>query len=264
VDSRDPRAAIVEAIASSRRYRGVDGGVVRRIADEELRAAGGDVAEAVKRTKRHLHRVYGAYLPTPPRWSRLAAAIESAADPRAALVAAMRQHASTRERVDHLERLYGGIFAHTGAVARVLDLACGLGPLAAPWMTLLPDAEYFASDIDADLVDFCAVCLRRLGVRGHALVADLHDPPAWPAVDLVLVLKTLPCLQIDDPGATERVLAALPARWIAVSFPTRSLGGRDKGMRATYGARFEAWLSARGARAEVFEAGPELVYVFNP
>src|SRR5688500_2168800 len=67
---------------------------------------------------------------------------------RAACADALRAHASTRERQPHVEAFYAGIWEHTGAPSRVLDLGCGLGPLALPWMGLADDTFYFASDVD--------------------------------------------------------------------------------------------------------------------
>jgi 16S rRNA (guanine(1405)-N(7))-methyltransferase len=67
-----------------------------------------------------------------------------------------------------------------------------------------------------------------------------------PACDLALLLKTVPNLDQQHPDASARLLRALgdSARWLVVSFPTQSLGGRGKGMARTYEARFDELGSA--------------------
>lgn len=256
---------VVAAVLRSRRYRSVSPQTVRRIAAEQLASAGAE-AEAIKRTKRALHQIFGAYLPRPPRYERLLAAIEGAEteeDRRDALRRAMAQHASTRERLDHLDTFYGELQPRIGSPASVLDLACGLGPLAVPWLGLPTGAAYHAWDIDVALVDFVGRCLARLGLQPHASTVDLLDVPSWPRTDVALVLKTLPCLEQQVAGASETVLDSIPAPCVVVSFPTRSLSGRAKGMGATYARRFEAMLASRSWSADSFEAGPELVYVVS-
>ncbi len=255
----------VAAVLASRRYRSLHPPFVRRVAEGEAPAAKSP-AELVKRTKRALHQIFGAYLPTPPRYERLLdelRASQNETDVRTALRRAMAQHASTRERLDHLEAFYAALAARVGTPSSVLDVACGLQPLALPWWGLPAGAEIHAWDIDAALVGFVGECLQHLGFAARAAAVDLLAVPAWPLTEVALVLKTLPCLEQQAPGAGEALLAAIPAPRIVVSFPTRSLGGRAKGMAGTYARRFEAVLAARGWQADAFEVGPELVYVVS-
>lgn len=260
-----PLDEVVAAVLSSRRYRTLYPPTVRRMAQVQLSAAGGRVAEATKRTKRALHQIFGAYVPQPPRYARLLEQLREAPDEagrRAVLGRAMGQHASTRERLEHLEAFYAGLAEPLGGSPRaVLDVACGLGPLAAPWWGLATGTVIHAWDIDVALVEFVAGCLRELGMEPRAATVDLLDVPSWPRVDVALVLKTLPCLEQQRAGAGEALLAAIDAPRIVVSFPTRSLGGRSKGMRDTYATWFEALLSRRGWDADACTIGPELVYV---
>ena len=261
-----PEDDVVAAVLASRRYRSLYPPLVRRVAGAEA-AGARSPAELVKRTKRALHQIFGAYLPTPPRYDRWLAELSAArsdADVRTVLRRAMAQHASTRERLEHLEPLYAALAARVGAPRSVLDVACGLQPLALPWWGLPAGAEIHAWDIDTALVEFVGACLSRLRYSAHAAAVDLLAPPAvWPVTEVALVLKTLPCLEQQAPGAGEALLEAIPAPRRVVSFPTRSLGVRAKGMGGTYARRFEALLGARGWSAEAFEAGPELVFVVS-
>ena len=50
----------------------------------------------------------------------------------------------------------------------------------------------------------------------------------------MFLFKTIPCLEQQEKGAGVRLLRSLRARCAVVSFPARTLGGRDKGMALHY------------------------------
>ena len=68
----------------------------------------------------------------------------------------MSLHASTRERLPILDGFYSTVLAALPAPRRVLDIACGLNPLASSWMPLAPDVTYTAYDIYSDMMQFIA------------------------------------------------------------------------------------------------------------
>jgi 16S rRNA (guanine(1405)-N(7))-methyltransferase len=258
--------AVVEEVLRSRRYRPVAKPTVERLAQAALVSSGGDVKEAVKRTKRALHEAVGAFLPSPPPYERLAAALDEAVAAgdegavRQALRRAMRFHASTQERLPVLERFFAEVFALTGRPSDLLDVACGLNPLAAPWMGLPPGAVYRATDVDHALVGFVDHCLGALGVPHEVGVEDALATPPQPA-DVALLLKTVPCLESQQKGSGYELVAALPARVLVVSFPRRSLGGREKGMTQTYAQAFEERAREHGWSHDALRFPNELVYV---
>ncbi len=96
-------------------------------------------ADAVKRVKRKLHQLVGAYvdagLPAPGLLDALSAAGDEVAR-RQICLRILSQHASTRERLPHIEAFYAAVFAGLRAPHRVMDLACGLNPVARPFMPL--------------------------------------------------------------------------------------------------------------------------------
>ena len=262
---------VIARVARSRRYRAVDVALVRRLADEEVRR-GGRPDEVAKRVKRRLHQAVGAFAeprggdrlmrPIRAAWSR-----DLTDQPfRDACRATLAAHASTRERAPYLEDFYAGIWdACGGAPTTLLDLGCGLGPLALPWMDLPAAATYHACDADAGTI---AVVEEFLGLAGQPHVTDacdLVDPPALPSVEVALLLKLVPTLDRQDPDAASRLLGALDARRAVVSFPRRSLGGRERGMERTYRARLERLASDAGRVVGVAEASvpSELAFVLT-
>jgi 16S rRNA (guanine(1405)-N(7))-methyltransferase len=258
-------AEIVDRIRRSSRYRDVDVALVRRLADEELpRARNAD--DAVKRVKRRLHQAVGAFRGAARATVSVEAWTADLADPalRAACRAAMRRHASTAERFDHLERFYAAIWEHTGVPRRLLDLGCGLNPLALPWMGI-GDAMYVASDIDerplATVREFLTGVAQPHDVRVLDLVAEVPRQ----AVDVALLLKLVTTLDRQDPEAASRVVRRVNARHAVVSFASRSLGGRADGRAGTYRRRLERLAADAGRVSAVAEASVrnELVFVLT-
>ena len=173
----------------------------------------------------------------------------------------MRNHASTRERLPILESFYATTLASLGPVRSVLDLACGLNPLALPWMPLAPDASYYACDIYADMIAFLNGFFAQAGVRGQARICDLASGAPNEPADLALVLKALPPIDQQAKHAGRDLLRALNARHILVSFPAHSLGGRGKGMAENYEQRFRALADAEGWAIERFVFPSELAFL---
>ncbi|MCX7791652.1 MAG: 16S rRNA methyltransferase [Chloroflexaceae bacterium] len=260
----DDLERLVAQVLASARYRALCPTVVRAIGAQEL-AARGSLKAAIKATKGRLHQIAGAFLErTPPYAAWLTALRDAAGDParlRAVCLEALGHHASTRERLPDLERFYLTIFAALPPVGRVLDLGCGLNPLAAPWMPLSPGASYLACDVYSDLSAFLDAALPLLGLNGASSVCDLSGaPPPWRA-DVALVLKTLPLLEHLRRGAGRDLLQQIDAPHLVVSFPTRSLGGRNVGMAATYSAQMRAIAAAEAWQLQPLEFANEIVFV---
>lgn len=265
----DDLDALVAAVLAGRNYRAVSPEFVRAIGAREL-ARRPSLKAAIKATKNALHQASGAFQDAPINYDRALTLLRDAlaTDPspegapfRAALRAVMAGHTSTRERLPILEEFFAVTLAQAPPPRRVLDVACGLNPLARPWLGLPLSTEYVAYDIDGDQIAFLNAVFALAGWPGRAEVRDvIGSPPNAPA-DVALVLKTLPCLEAIDKSAPARLLDTLPAPLLLVSFPAQTLGGRRKGMAAHYEAHFRALLDARGWPAERFEFATELAFL---
>lgn len=252
---------IVDAVGRSRKWRHVCPQVVSTIARERVRRGEG-VREAIKATKRVLHQVAGAYgAPgAPHRWCQV---LRETPPSHVHLVCErlLKTHVSTRERWPYLRDFYAQVLAGIGPVATILDVGCGLNPLAFPWMGLPRSVRYVAVDILEPVARLVEAFFSTMGIVGECRLCDVVcDPPAE-ASDVALVLKLLPCLEHIEAGAGERLLDALRARWLLVSFPRHSLdSGKGKGMSDTYTARFLGLAHARGWEAERLVFPDELVF----
>jgi 16S rRNA (guanine(1405)-N(7))-methyltransferase len=264
---------IVSAVASSRKYQGLCTDTIRRIAAHEL-ATHGNTKTAIKATKRRLHQVYGAFewdVDYDAAFRQLETAFSAGSDLeiQAACRQLMEGHSSTRERLPILDDFYPSIFGVTELPRSVLDLGCGLNPMALPWMDLVPQpgsgrataARYIALDIDATRVHFLNRYLALAGLEPLARCQDILAQPPDDIVDVALLLKMSPTLERQEPGSTLRLVDQLRAAHVVVSFAVKSLGGREKGMAQHYQRQFVAWAEERQWLVERLTFETELVFV---
>lgn len=262
---RNRLEALVESVQTSSRYRQVSEDLIRAIGAQEL-GRRASFTEAVKAVKKKLHQIGGAYFVARHDYTTWLDELTRLTEGRdqdgvlAYLKQLMDHHASTRERLPILEQFYHTILAELPPVHSVLDIACGLNPLALPWMPFAGPVAYYAYDIYQDMVDFLNRCLALLPVQGQAEVCNVIQACPTRTVDLAFVLKTIPCLEQVDRGAGARLLQTINARSLVVSFPLHSLGGRARGMKAHYTANFRA-LADPAWSIKRFEFATELVFL---
>lgn len=257
---------LVKSVCAGARYQAISVELVRRVGAQEL-AKGRSLKEAVKATRNKLHQVGGAFQETAIPYARLLAELQdlpgSLDDPalQAFCRRSMQLHASTRERLPILERFFRECLAGIAPIHSILDLACGLNPLARAWMPLAPAAPYYACDIYADMVDFTGHFLAHTRQAGAAEVCDLVQGLPDHPVQLALALKTIPCLEQLDKEIGLRLLESVPAEFILVSFPAHSLGGRGKGMVKNYESHFRELVSAHSWPVKRFEFPGEVAFI---
>lgn len=266
--TQPPLQQLIEAIQISTKYRHIDAGFISAIGAAEL-AKRRNLKEALKATKNKLHQVGAAYQDSTPSYARWLEALRVASqtgDPaqlQATCREIMQHHASTRERAPFLAHFYSTILADVAPVHSVLDIACGLNPLAIPWMPLAPGARYYACDIYQDMIAFLQACLPLLHVDGEATVCDVIQHCPTRKVDVAFVLKTIPVLEQVDKNAGRRLLQSINADHLVISFPAASLGGRHKGMASNYEAHFNDLVAGQPWSIQRFSFATELVFVIH-
>lgn len=258
---------VVDRVRRSARYRDVDQAMLERLATEELPRSR-TVDDAVKRVKRRLHQSVGAFRGSLPA-DRLALSwAGDFGDPafRAGCGDVMRGHASTRERLPHLDGFFEAIWQRAaGPPRRLLDLGCGLTPLSLPWMRLDRDASYHAVDVDDRSLAAVRGFLSLVEQPHQVTRTDLVSTVPSASTDVALLLKLVTTLDRQDPDAATRLLRGLDARHAVVSFTTRTLAGRGRGMERSYRARMDRLASESMRVREVVEASVpnELVFVLS-
>jgi 16S rRNA (guanine(1405)-N(7))-methyltransferase len=254
---------LVAAVRQSAKHGRICEALIRRVGADEL-GKRRSLKDAIKATKNKLHQVGGAYLDERmpyDRWlDQLRGAAQNPDDLRAVCREVMRHHASTAERLPILNSFYATLLADLPPIRSVLDVACGLNPLAMPWVPLAPGAAYYAYDIYQDMIGFVGAWMALIGVHGHAQARDVmqFNPPE--KADVALILKTIPCLEQIDKAAGLRLLESIQADTLIISFPVRSLGGHNKGMAANYEAHLRDLLAGQPWTMERFEFETELSF----
>src|SRR5712692_6183387 len=138
---------LIDAVHASHKYKHISKDFITNLGSREL-AKRQSLKDAIKSTKNKLHQVGAAYLESEigrdkssPYTSWLAELKQAAQQDdkeqlRHVCKKIMSYHASTRERLPILEQFYATILADLPPINSVIDLACGLHPLAIPWMPL--------------------------------------------------------------------------------------------------------------------------------
>jgi 16S rRNA (guanine(1405)-N(7))-methyltransferase len=266
----DPDALnqLVSEVQGSAKYRDISLDLIKIVAAQEL-AKRRTLKEAVKATKNKLHQVSGAYLD--PRenyvaWQQELSEGQVSGEPervKQTCKRIMSHHASTRERLSILEQFYSTLLAELPPLQSVLDLACGLNPLACPWFPHVEEITYYACDIYRPMIEFLNAAMEIMHIKGHAEVQDILQSCPSQKVDLALLLKTIPCLEQIDKQASARLLRTINADYMIVSFPAHSLGGRNKGMMTNYEAHFYQLVEGEQWEIRKVEFASELVFVIK-
>src|SRR5215467_7512030 len=197
---------LVEAVLASRNYKHISRDFIEALGTQEL-AKRSNLKEAIKATRNKLHQVGGAYIEgeAPYRsWIDQLQQVVVRGDQeqlKRACKSIMGYHASTRERLPMLEQFYTTLLADLPPMRSVIDVACGLHPLAIPWMPLGQDAHYYAYDIYQDIADFLNEFMSLIHMRGYAQARDVLQYCPTFKVDLAFMLKAIPCLEQVDKNA---------------------------------------------------------------
>ena len=259
---------LIEAVLASSKYKSIGVDFIKYIGMQEL-SRHRNLKQAIKSTKNKLHQVGGAYQPSAPRYSiwldELKFAKRSGNEQHFHDTCKwiMQYHSSTRERLPILEQFYSTIFANLPPINSVIDIACGLHPLAIPWMPLSEHVQYFAYDIYEDMIGFLNDSLALMPVQGSGKMSDvIHNCPTQ-KVDVAFILKAIPCLEQVDKSVGMRLLETINADHLVVSFPAHSLGGKSKGMVTTYESRFYKQVAHKPWSIQRFEFPGELVFLIS-
>ncbi|MGI6238162.1 MAG: Rmt family 16S rRNA (guanine(1405)-N(7))-methyltransferase [Christensenellales bacterium] len=245
--------AALARLRTARKYADVCEDTQRRVLEDAF-SRHKKPKDAEKAARETLHAITGAFM-SAEELRRARTALD-AGD----LDGALRMHASTRERMP-LADFYAQLFARTGEPARVLDLACGINPLYLGSRGI----EVHGIDISGAQAQLVNDWAARTGARASVAVHDLLSDGAIPsdAFDLALAMKLLPVLETQRKGAGARLLRDIRAARTAVTFPTRTLGGRGVGMERHYTQWFESIPRDGWAIEDRYVMQGELIYILK-
>ena len=253
------RAEALSKLKASKNFRDICPSTVERAFDSALNRYG-KPDKALEAAKERLHALTNAFMSEGEAKKARRCLDSYLAGDVSAFFGALRCHASTRERLDELDGIYDRVFAIAGTEGGVLDLACGLNPV---YLGFRGTGGVRGMDISGRA---CAIVNEWAGACGWNVEARLDDVNTCAfggRYRLALCMKLLSVLETDEKGAAERLLERIPADYVFVTFPTRSLSGRDVGMEKTYSDRFESMTKDKFDILDRFILARELCYTIK-
>jgi 16S rRNA (guanine(1405)-N(7))-methyltransferase len=257
---------LVDQVMSNPKYQHIATDLVQRLSQEAI-AKGLYGKPAVKAVRNKLHQIGGAYFKRIPNYTD--AEIELSKLPQDLHAESIKQfcvdqmetHASTAERLPILDTFFHTCLAPIAPVESVLDLACGLNPLAIPWMPLANGFRYDACDIYQDMTGFINKFFNHYHINAEAYPCDLLSkfPDITPQV--TFLLKSIPCLEQIDRNSGSQILSSIKSKHILISFPVRSLTGRKKGMPDFYRDHFYTLVAGKSWEIREFIFTSELAFL---
>jgi 2-polyprenyl-3-methyl-5-hydroxy-6-metoxy-1,4-benzoquinol methylase len=163
-------------------------------------------------------------------------------------------HSSTSERLAFYPKLKKKI--DSLPVSSILDLGCGLNPIALASKKFI----YHASDIKEDELSLIQEFFNKKGINGKTFVYDLRkfDNSQLPNVDLCLIFKVLDIIEKSPHRLTEKIITSIKCKFLLISFATKKLSGKK--MNFPKRKWFERMLEKHKLQYELFESENEIFY----
>jgi 16S rRNA (guanine(1405)-N(7))-methyltransferase len=184
-----------------------------------------------KSVRRKLHNIVAPYLGEPDYTVLLKKLIQiedvslDSSELRKFCQRVLAEHASTAERIPYMTEFYTRLFKAVGRPATILDLACGLNPLAFPWMGLTLSTKYHAYDIIQPRINFINAFFEKIGIEPLAENRDILVHPPQIHADLGIFFKEAHRMEKRQPACNRELWASLNVDVLAVSLPTQDLSG---------------------------------------
>jgi 16S rRNA (guanine(1405)-N(7))-methyltransferase len=261
-------AQLTAFVLKKKKYQQIDAGLIEEIARQELNK-GRKHKETQKAILAKLHQVGAAYFEQTPEYAMWEGTLSTLTDDLQAqttrdfCIRLMAHHHSTHERQYILENFFQETLAAIQPIPSILDLACGLNPLALPWMPIERDVKYFGCDIFKDMTNFLQNFADHFHIQGNFRTCNVFDLQFTQKAKVAFLLKTLPCLEQVKKGFAPDLLRAIPAEYILVSYPISSLSGKSKGMQETYTSQFMELMDELQWPFESFTFSSEIAFLIE-
>ena len=252
---------ICEEVLKSKKYNSLHKPLVLRICEEECKNYN-NTKERVKAVKGTLHAMYGAYVSD--NMFKKANKILEANDKTLPtdVEAVLRLHASTKERVGDLNEFYSFIFETIGVhnINSILDIGCGFNPFTITYHPQ-PPKKYYALDICERIANLNNNYFKLLEIEGDAGCIDIATSTPQISVDVTFIFKLLPLIERQVKGRSAKLLKEIDTKFFVITYPTKSLTGKEKGMQVFYAQAFEETVGDNMVVLAKKEIGTELVYI---
>lgn len=248
-------------IMLSKKYSNLYSPLIMRICKEEYAKYKKD-KDRIKSVKNKLHIIYGAFSSDECQKKALAIMNPGNSDIKNISEEIMQFHASTNERLNSLDEFYGFIFDTVGKIESVLDIGCGFNPFSIPLMPAYIK-KYYAYDIDYRTVALLNHYFSLLNLPQLANNIDIITETPKDIVDVAFLFKLIPVIEIQSSGRGFKLLHEINAEYIVMTYPVKSLCGKNKGMEINYTKSFEKGIAGSFKIIGQKIIGSELIYIIK-
>ena len=221
-------------IKASKKYNRVCPETITRIVQNEIGKFKSE-KDVVKSVKNKLHIITGAFAGEEcinRAFKLLETSDANPADETIYKILAL--HASSAERTTFMGDMYKDIFVVTGAEGPILDIACGFNPFCIPLIPELTRNKYRATDINIKITELLNRFFALTGLDAQAYATDIiYKIPDFYTHN-VFLFKTLPLLERQQKGFSKKLIDRLDSGFFSITFPTKTLSGKNVGMYKFY------------------------------
>ena len=164
----------------------------------------------------------------------------------------LKTHSSTKERLENYNQR--NQFIYQPNPKSILDLACGLNPLAIAKQGVL----YYAIDIKKDELNLIEIFFKKNKINGKTILADITKIKEFPKADICLIFKTLDIIEKKSHKKAKEIIEKLKCKSIVVSFSTKTLSGKP--MSSPRRLWFENLINSLNLNFEIRRINNEVFY----
>lgn len=252
---------IYNEVISSKKYKNITEDLIKRLIEREINKPYTQ-KELVKSVKRKLHQVGNAFK-TNISYQYFIEKLNNANNEdeiRNMCFEIMDYQSSTKERKVIINNFYDTIFVDIDKINSIMDLGCGLNPISIMWVNNYKDIDYYAFDIYSDMMDFLSFYFRTVNINGRCYTWDIISNIPDNNVDAVFLFKILPCIEQLEKGFSIKLLEQLNSKYMFISFPTKTIGGKNKDMANYYTKWFFNLISDKDWKTDSFNFINEIVF----
>ena len=253
---------IIEEILNSKKYNCISIDTIKRICKEESLKFKKE-KDVLKSVKTKLHIITDSYF-SAEEIKTAYKILNEDCEIKERCQKLLECHTSSKERLGHITQLYEDIFcAINEKVEKVCDIACGLNPL----FFLTCDDYNFkieASDIHDFCIDIIKTCYQQANKNIVANCKDILCEVPNGEYDLTIMFKLVPLLEQQKKGKFAEIIEKINSKYFVVSFPTKTLTGKNVGMVNYYKDFFNDYIEKSQNQLLFFkEYSNEIVFLFK-
>jgi len=224
---------IFENVITSKNYSMLCPDLIKRIISEESKKFKKE-KDVIKSVKNKLHTNVDLFFDNLKIKSLINADLKNDK----VIIELLKAHTSTNERLEIVQTLYFDVFKKLKKVNSILDLACGLNPLYIPFVPELQNKKYLALDVNINTTNLLNRFFEDRNINGKALTCDIMSKIPNEYYDVAFMFKIVPLIESQRKNFLAEFLNSLNVKYIIVTFPTKTVSGKNVNMEQNYSTKF--------------------------